>query len=720
MPDSKSLMPDLRELFRFLVTGVVATIGNMFVVWLLRGSCSLNLSLAAGLATGMIISFVMMKTFAFKASDWTGARGEMLRFLIVYLAGTGCYFVVALIAEHVLRTAGLSKQLAAMGGVVAGGGTMAVTSYFGHRHFTYRQRPRVQAGGRDAPPPLSSLVRTVIVFFIAFVVQMFVMNPGILLYDEGLILDAALLAQAGEVMHRDFYFVYGPGAPWALALLWKLSAYQFLVARLYGAAIIAAITACADRLMRYLPDSLRWLFTAIVLLSMTGSISYLYPVFPCILLCLIGAGLLLAAPAEPWNWRCFAAGAMAGMALLFRYDVGIAIAVAQGLWIVLLDRRMRREPAWTLRPVLIRAGLYAAGGTAIGVPLLLAGLASDALTGFWHDVLISGSTYYQTHRALPFPDMAEIASRPSALAVYFPLLALVLSAATFLLLGPVPPAAGSAAQRRIAATASLMATLTFVLYYKGVVRVQPLHFILSIVPATILLGLCAGRLWAHGRPFRIGAIVGGLALALPPLHTTTAMMAGIAGVGTVGERLIAATRGTDTDRDRLARCVDRPATRFAWLPDSYAVIAGYVRRHTRADEAVYVGLNRHNRIVKNDVALYFVAGRRPGTHWAILDPGLQTRADIQTAMIADLSRAQVRWIVRNSAYEAIHEPNLSDSADGAVVLDRWIASHYRAVGNAGPLAIWLRRDVPVPADDRAPAGCHLDPAPAAPATGTTA
>lgn len=150
-------MPDFREIGRFLVTGVVATLGNMTVVWLLRGTCSLKLSLAVGFITGMAISFVMMKTFAFKAQEWNGARGEMLRFLIVYAVGTGCYAVAALAGEHVLVTLGVPGRVAALGGVFAGGAVMAVTSYFGHRHFTYRRR-RDGTEGNDMATSSSELL----------------------------------------------------------------------------------------------------------------------------------------------------------------------------------------------------------------------------------------------------------------------------------------------------------------------------------------------------------------------------------------------------------------------------------------------------------------------------------------------------------------------------------------------------------------------------------
>ena len=81
-------------------------------------------------------------------------------------------------------------------------------------------------------------------------------------------------------------------------------------------------------------------------------------------------------------------------------------------------------------------------------------------------------------------------------------------------------------------------------------------------------------------------------------------------------------------------------------PD-YRKISEYLRQVSRPDEAIFAGgLDQHDRIFINPVGLYASSGRRPGTHWHQFDPGLQTRADIQTKMIAALKANNVRWIVQ--------------------------------------------------------------------------
>lgn len=136
-------------------------------------------------------------------------------------------------------------------------------------------------------------------------------------------------------------------------------------------------------------------------------------------------------------------------------------------------------------------------------------------------------------------------------------------------------------------------------------------------------------------------------------------------------------------------------------------MATYLAAHTRPDERIVVGLARHDKIFVNPVSLYFAAGRLPGTHWHEFDPGLQTRADIQTAIIGDLQAHNVRWVVRDASFDQVQEPNGSAHSSGVKLLDAYLDEHYRAVAASGPVAIWLANNE---APDTAPAGpCEAAP-----------
>jgi putative flippase GtrA len=140
---------DVREFARFILTGVTATVGNIGAVWLARIFVTFEIALFAGIGAGLAISFTLSKLFAFGSRSWGSAGGEAVRFLIVYAAGCLVYWVVAVSARRFLVTHGVVTDLAEISGIIIGAGTMVLTSYFGHRFFTYRTYQRNPMHLRD-------------------------------------------------------------------------------------------------------------------------------------------------------------------------------------------------------------------------------------------------------------------------------------------------------------------------------------------------------------------------------------------------------------------------------------------------------------------------------------------------------------------------------------------------------------------------------------------
>jgi putative flippase GtrA len=128
---------DVREFARFILSGVTATIGNMVAVWLTRRFLSFEIALLAGIATAITISFVLSKFFAFRSRSWNRAGGEAARFVIVYATGCAMYWMVAVFIGTILLAHGVAVEAAEPGGILVGAGTMMLTSYCGHRFFTY-------------------------------------------------------------------------------------------------------------------------------------------------------------------------------------------------------------------------------------------------------------------------------------------------------------------------------------------------------------------------------------------------------------------------------------------------------------------------------------------------------------------------------------------------------------------------------------------------------
>lgn len=145
----RTIILNARELARFLLSGVAATAGNVATFWATRAFVSFEFALLAGILAGVVLSFTLSKLFAFRSRSWSRAGGEAARFLIVYAISLALYWAVAVTCAHTAFILGVATEATEIGGVLIGAATMTVTSYLGHRFFTYRthQRADQRLGG---------------------------------------------------------------------------------------------------------------------------------------------------------------------------------------------------------------------------------------------------------------------------------------------------------------------------------------------------------------------------------------------------------------------------------------------------------------------------------------------------------------------------------------------------------------------------------------------
>lgn len=137
MSNATRSLVSVREFVRFCVTGVVATLGNAAAVAGVRGIFAYPKALIAGLLAGFAISFSMGKLFAFRSRSLSGTWGELARFFFVYAFGALIYWAVGMLVGLKLAPLLMPRQWAEMAGVAAGASVMMITSYMGHRWFTY-------------------------------------------------------------------------------------------------------------------------------------------------------------------------------------------------------------------------------------------------------------------------------------------------------------------------------------------------------------------------------------------------------------------------------------------------------------------------------------------------------------------------------------------------------------------------------------------------------
>ncbi|MGH7400391.1 MAG: hypothetical protein ACRELW_22950, partial [Candidatus Rokuibacteriota bacterium] len=112
----------------------------------------------------------------------------------------------------------------------------------------------------------------------------------------------------------------------------------------------------------------------------------------------------------------------------------------------------------------------------------------------------------------------------------------------------------------------------------------------------------------------------------------------------------------------------------------------YVQSVVPSDERIFVGNARHDSLVLNDVMFYFLAGRRSGTRYHELVPGVATTAEVQARIVQDLERHRVRYVVLRA------DPGYVPSPEGAKGLDGFIREKFARVETFGNYSVWRRRE----------------------------
>jgi putative flippase GtrA len=130
---------DVREFLRFFLSGLTAATANIGTAWLIRPYTSFGTSLLIGLAAGFSVSFVLSKWFAFRSFSWRQAAVELRRFVLVYALGSSVYWIATLAIRRVLDSSEIPTRLGDIVSMVVGSAFMMLSSYLGHRFFTYRK-----------------------------------------------------------------------------------------------------------------------------------------------------------------------------------------------------------------------------------------------------------------------------------------------------------------------------------------------------------------------------------------------------------------------------------------------------------------------------------------------------------------------------------------------------------------------------------------------------
>ena len=545
--------------------------------------------------------------------------------------------------------------------------------------------------------------------FVALGLQLCAFNGEMNIYDEGIILVGAQQVAQGKRLYQDIFTMYAPAQFYLTATLLAWFDYAALALRSIGFISKALITIFVFLLVVRFTARSYAVITALICLCLLIAVGQdAFPIFPALAFCLLAlnwfeAGLRLG------KGYFVLAGLASGLAMAFRHDLGLygVLGITLGLILAVQLQRLRPsvqasasasspatapaqapEQALAVSPTLTWYGM---GLVVVLAPLGLWLLASVPLADLLYNLLTIPASIYPAVRALPFPSWSALVAANSLsdaafiFSVYLPFGVLALALlAPWIGVAQVWSAKTNKVDTKSLWPLILILGVTCLLFtIKGLVRVSPIHLVQSLVLAIAMLGIGWSRFqWrvVSAPVFFIAALILSIVLILGPVTQ---------GIERIGTGVIQLARGTNPT---ATACLhpSLPRLRCLFLDRDSLLAAQYIQAHSQQNARIYVGTSYHDKLFVNGVALYFIAERAPVSKWYELHPGVQTQQAIQKEMITEMQNPNFEWIVLDSRWEKILEPNGSSISSGVTLLDQFIATHFVEVAQFGTLRILKR------------------------------
>lgn len=539
---------------------------------------------------------------------------------------------------------------------------------------------RPVAGARGAPGPLMSRGRGAAALLLVFGFFFLISNSPLNILDEGFVLYAAERILRGDLPYRDFQLHYLPAQFYVVAALFKAFGHSIFVERMWDAVVRTGLVAAGFALARSLmPAGPAAVAALLIMLRLGASGFHGINLFPALLFALASGACLLSSFPGTRLSRLIAAGVLAGIAVLFRQDVG-AYAVA-------IELLMLAAWRWLGRP----GGLvpYALALAAVTMPAALFFLWRVGLANLWHELVVYPRSVIIAQLTIPFPrlvpDFGVLVSTPGWRMgrvggawgqwtdFYVPPLAYGWTIA--FLARSWWRERGAAAGRRETWALIFLVAIGLALFGYAFYRFDPIHAVATFVPTAILV-TCG--LWNALAPRRIGlrAIAAGLVvLGLTFLWVGVPFSRWAVGSLKFRPPICSAP---------LARmgCVD--------LEEYQRGALEYVARFTAPGEPIFVGVSHHHPTPQDDFSFYFLADRPPATRFHELLAKGATPVAIQEEMIERLRRPGVRHIVLYAGYNDPERPEGGEGS-GAALFDDYVRSAFRVIARSGPYSILEKR-----------------------------
>jgi hypothetical protein len=495
----------------------------------------------------------------------------------------------------------------------------------------------------------------------------------------------------GEMPYLDFWTMYAPGHFYLLASLLKIFGNHLLV-EVIAASVVSAASAVVIFLIgrKLFSNRLLALIPAGVFLAVMYNTGYFrrlgsYPA--AIFLVFMALYFLVRYYRAGRTGLLIASGIMVGLAVIFKHDVAgyTALAITVGLLIYQVSKIKSEAHSYAVvwRELLV----FAAAILFVSVPVM-AYFAVRAWPHMFQNLVVFPLTDFRYARPEGYPGLL-----PAGLLGETPLLTLkkifkyISFNIPFLLTlnGLISVIFFIKDRHPVRAAMGATFVVAYFLHYSAA-HIQINTHIVTMSVYAIWLGILAFDLiqkknWLSNTTF-LKAV--GIVLMMGWLIAVVAQPGYLSLVGWQ-------TESTNVPLPKVSG--------FKLTPEeveTYEKLINFVNQHVPPDQAIFVGLHRHDVVVIGDVMVYFILDRPIATRYSELHPAITDTQPTQREIIGDIQDEGLDYIILRHIFpDHVLEDAKADFLEnlpyiGATDLDEFIKNNFIQVEQFGPYTIWER------------------------------
>lgn len=492
----------------------------------------------------------------------------------------------------------------------------------------------------------------------------------------------------GEIPYRDFWTMYAPGQYYLLAIIFQVFGKHLLV-EVIAASIIGALSAllCYQIVLKLSDQRLLGISSAAIFVASTYNIRNRlgsYP--PAILLILLAHYSVIRFYQTQKSRYLLFSGMATGLSILFKHDIGIYSSIVILLGVFVEHRLASNTNTNTNTPSLsIKFLFYISSTTFTVLPVLF---TFSALAGrqMVEDLLIFPLTDFRFARPEVYPNILPIGVfARSPLELLENLTNYIKFAVPFflLLLGFVGIGLAIGSRNHEHVALGTMFATAFLLHY-GAAHVQiNTHIVTMSIYGTFLGAIVYDLLLnqissGYRRLFSVFilALVLGWFFSLLGKSVYREWQNRNMSTSMVEIEKVAGIKVPDEEAQNLTKLVN------------------FVKSHVPPDQAIFVGLHRHDVIVIGDVMVYYLIDRPIATKFHELHPAIADTEQVQKEIISELRENEVSLIVlkhifTNAQLDPVKQNLLVNLPHiGAKNLDSYILENFNKIRSFGPYEVW--------------------------------